>query len=59
VLVAIKLIAIFLFLFLAGPKVDVANWTPFLPYGWAGVSAGAAIIFFAYLGVDSVATAAE
>lgn len=58
-LVAIKLIAIFLFLFLAGPKVDVANWTPFLPYGWAGISAGAAIIFFAYLGVDSVATAAE
>lgn len=59
VLVAIKLAAIFLFIFLAGPKVNAANWEPFLPYGWAGVSAGAAFIFFAYLGVDSIATAAE
>lgn len=59
ILVAVKLAAIFLFIFLAGPKVNAANWEPFLPYGWAGVSAGAAFIFFAYLGVDSVATAAE
>lgn len=59
ILVAVKLGAIFIFLFLAGPKVDTTNWTPFLPYGWAGVSAGAAVIFFAYLGIDSIATAAE
>ncbi|MTJ81388.1 MAG: amino acid permease [Telmatospirillum sp.] len=59
VLVAVKLGAIFLFLLLAGPKVDVTNWTPFLPYGVSGISAGAAIIFFAYLGVDSLATSAE
>ena len=59
VLVAVKLAAIFLFLFLAGPSVDVTNWEPFAPFGWAGISAGAAVIFFAYLGVDSVATAAE
>ncbi len=59
ILVAVKLGAIFLFLLLAGPKVDPTNWTPFLPYGWAGVSAGAAVIFFAYLGIDSIATAAE
>jgi basic amino acid/polyamine antiporter, APA family len=58
-LVGIKLAAIFLFLLLAGPKVDVANWSPFLPYGIAGISSGASIIFFAYLGVDSLATAAE
>lgn len=59
ILVAVKLGAIFIFLFLAGPKVDPTNWTPFLPFGWAGVSAGAAVIFFAYLGIDSIATAAE
>ena len=58
-LVGVKLLAIFIFLFLAAPSVDVTNWEPFLPFGWAGVSAGAAVIFFAYLGVDSVATAAE
>ena len=58
-LVAVKLLAIFIFLFLAGPSVDTANWEPFMPFGWAGISAGAAVIFFAYLGVDSIATAAE
>lgn len=58
-LVGVKFFAIFLFLLLAGPKVDAANWEPFMPFGFAGVSAGAAVIFFAYLGVDSVATAAE
>jgi len=59
ILVAVKLGAVFLFILLAGPQVNVANWQPFLPFGWAGVSAGAAVIFFAYLGVDSVAAAAE
>lgn len=59
ILVGVKFCAIFLFLLLAGPEVDVKNWDPFMPFGFAGVSAGAAVIFFAYLGVDSVATAAE
>lgn len=59
VLVFIKLGAIFLFLFLAAPKINPANWTPFLPYGWSGVATGAAVIFFAYLGIDSIATSAE
>lgn len=58
-LVCVKLLAIFLFLFLAGPSVNTANWEPFMPFGWSGVSAGAAVIVFAYLGVDSIATAAE
>lgn len=59
ILVFIKLGAIFIFLLIAGPKVNVSNWEPFFPYGKAGISAGAAVIFFSYLGVDSLATAAE
>ncbi len=59
VLVGVKLAAIFLFIILAGPSIDPRNWDPFFPYGWAGVPAGAAMIFFSYLGVDSLATAAE
>jgi APA family basic amino acid/polyamine antiporter len=35
------------------------NWTPFMPNGWAGVSAGAAVVFFAYIGFDAVSTVAE
>lgn len=58
--------------------IDPANWEPFAPFGWTGISffgipihgdaaggkprgmlAGAAIIFFAYIGFDSVSTHAE
>jgi APA family basic amino acid/polyamine antiporter len=35
------------------------NWTPFAPNGWAGIQAGAAIVFFAYIGFDAVSTVAE
>src|SRR5690349_11245678 len=44
------------------------NWTThtlvpggsgFMPNGWKGVSAGAAIIFFSYIGFDAVSTASE
>ncbi len=60
VLVAIKLVAIFLFIFIAVPHIKVENWTDnFMPFGVGGVFTGAAAIFFAYNGFDAVATAAE
>lgn len=59
ILVIIKLAAVFIFLLLAAPNVNPTNWTPFMPYGISGVTAGAAIVFFAYIGFDAVATSAE
>jgi len=35
------------------------NWQPFAPQGWNGIMAGAATVFFAYIGFDAVTTAAE
>ncbi|MCL6611284.1 MAG: amino acid permease [Peptococcaceae bacterium] len=59
VVVAAKLAAIFLFLLIGVRHVDPANWRPLLPFGVAGVFQGAAIVFFAYIGFDAVATASE
>lgn len=54
-----KLAAIALFLALGFSRFNVANWHPFLPFGVFGVFRGACVIFFAYIGFDAVATAAE
>lgn len=59
ILVVIKLAAVFIFLAMAGPKVNPANWSPLMPFGFSGVATGASIVFFAYIGFDAVATAAE
>ena len=59
ILVAIKVAALTLFIFLAVPVIKMENFTPFMPLGFGGVSAAAASIFFAYVGFDAVSTAAE
>jgi APA family basic amino acid/polyamine antiporter len=59
VMVIVKVAAILVFLFAAGKHVNPANYTPFMPNGFPGVITGAAIVFFAYIGFDSVSTAAE
>src|SRR5262249_5792481 len=43
----------------AAHAVKIENWHPFLPNGFSGVLTGAAIVFFTYIGFDSVSTAAE
>ncbi|MEO5924889.1 MAG: amino acid permease [Bryobacteraceae bacterium] len=59
IMVVIKLAAILAFIFGAWNSVDTANWHPFMPNGFSGVLTGGAIVFFAYIGFDSVSTAAE
>ncbi len=59
VMVLVKLMAITVFVAVASFNVQPHNWQPFMPFGWEGVMAGAALIFFAYIGFDAVSTAAE
>jgi len=59
VMVGIKILVLGLFIAVGFSAVERANWTPFAPNGWAGISAGAAIVFFAYIGFDAVSTVAE
>jgi APA family basic amino acid/polyamine antiporter len=58
-MVTVKVLAILVFIFAAARHVETANWKPFLPNGWQGVLTGGAIVFFTYIGFDSVSTAAE
>ena len=58
-IVIVNVSVILLFLYLGYSHIDTANWHPFMPFGWNGVLAGAAIVFFAYIGFDAVLTAAE
>ena len=59
VMVAIKIVAVLLFVFGALHAVKASNLHPFLPNGFPGVISGAAIVFFTFIGFDSVSTAAE
>src|SRR3954469_17776132 len=68
VLVALKLIALAVFIALALPAFNGANFHPLMPYGFQahdvdgvkrGVMAAAAVVFFAFYGFDAVSTAAE
>ena len=58
-LVIAKLVIIVFFLAIGAAYINPSNWAPFAPNGFKGVSAAAAIIFFAYIGFDAVSTAAE
>ena len=40
-------------------NIDDATRTPFTPYGLSGIMLGAAIVFFAFIGFDSISTHAE
>ena len=60
-LVAVKLVALGAFIWLALPAMNNDNFHPFLPNGWGslGVIGAASSIFFGYVGFDAVSTAAE
>ena len=58
--IVIANIAVIIVFIVVGLKfINPANYTPFTPFGIAGVFQGAAMVFFAYIGFDAVSTAAE
>jgi APA family basic amino acid/polyamine antiporter len=72
VIVIVKLLIVGVFIVLGvnflihHPHIAYANWHPFIPpnegpgrYGLSGIAAGAASVFFAYIGFDAVSTAAQ
>src|SRR5438093_1800072 len=59
VMVGIKIVILLLFVWVGFKYVQPDHFRPFIPNGWAGVQAGAALIFFSYIGFDAVSTAAE
>ncbi|MDO3410616.1 amino acid permease [Saccharibacillus sp. CPCC 101409] len=59
IMVGIKLLVVLIFIGVGVFYVKPDNWHPFLPFGFGGVTAGAATVFFAYIGFDAVSTAAE
>ena len=68
IFVAIKMLALAMFVWVALRAFNADNFHPFMPYGFVkqgppgaevGVMAASAIIFFAFYGFDAIATAAE
>jgi APA family basic amino acid/polyamine antiporter len=59
VMVLVKMAAILVFVFAGASFIKPHYWHPFMPNGWTGVLTGGSIIFFTYIGFDSVSTAAE
>jgi basic amino acid/polyamine antiporter, APA family len=67
ILVAVKIVALAIFVAVAAPHFSAANFHPFMPNGIAseangarlGVLPAASIIFFAFYGFDAISTAAE
>ena len=59
IMVLLKIVAILVFVGFASRLIHPSNWHPFAPNGWPGILTGGSIVFFTYIGFDSVSTAAE
>jgi basic amino acid/polyamine antiporter, APA family len=70
VIVKLGIVCVFLYLgisyLLQHHELTAVNWHPFIPpaesssrFGFGGIAAGAASVFFAYIGFDAVSTAAQ
>ncbi|KAM9956889.1 hypothetical protein ACTFIR_003624 [Dictyostelium discoideum] len=58
IITCINILTILFFIVLGSIYVKVENWTPFLPFGFDGVFNACSVVFFSYVGFDSVTTLA-
>jgi basic amino acid/polyamine antiporter, APA family len=58
-MVLLKIVAILAFVIAGASFIKPSLYRPYYPNGWSGVLTGGSIIFFTYIGFDSVSTAAE
>lgn len=58
-MVWVKFAVIVLFIAVGIFFIQPENWHPYLPYGMGGVFNGASLVFFAFLGFESVSMAAD
>ena len=67
IMVALKLLVVLAFVGVGVFFVRPHNWLPLIPrntgqfghFGWSGLFRGAGVVFYAYIGFDSVSTAAQ
>ncbi len=66
IVVVVKVLVVMLFVVFGLQYIDTSLWHPYVPpsqggdrYGWAGVFRAATSVFYAYIGFDAVATAAQ
>jgi APA family basic amino acid/polyamine antiporter len=59
VMVAVKIVVLTFFIVVAFAHFGTGNFHPFAPQGFDGITAAAAVIFFAFIGFDAVSTGSE
>ena len=67
ILVILKVAVVLVFITLGWSHINPDNYVPYIPentgkfenFGWTGISTGAAVVFFAFIGFDAVSTAAQ
>ncbi|MBM3402808.1 MAG: amino acid permease, partial [Bacteroidetes bacterium] len=67
ILVILKVSVVLMFITLGWSHINTENYFPYIPentgkfenFGWTGISTGAAVVFFAFIGFDAVSTAAQ
>ncbi len=67
IIVGLKVAVVFVFIILGWKYIHASNYQPYIPentgsfgrFGFSGIVRAAAIVFFAYIGFDSVSTAAQ